>query len=372
MSSSSPAPARVVLVADRSESARPAWQAVRNTISEILRIAPPEAVSSIYLLGTGQSWSPSEWAYGAPAALHLENCGSFVAPVCQAVHARGDSCAAIIIVGSGQVFDLGDWVDFATDWVLLRVGDASLQPPGLRMREYGVDALETVREIIADAHLGSRTAAPGCGLSGPIEQRWLLDRTGYPMVYVRPLDRYVHLFPNTKPQFEAFLAEARIPDRGDVWYEQVLELNPRLSPALVSMGTIERLLITGLLPADVAMFKDWYGLDYDIPTVSEWQEAHDWLASQAISVPPAALEAQMARPARQLWHGLLQTLAPGSLLDLSLMSQGVIEWVRQGEDSFAGMGTPRQRFYAGFHTNPFHPTSVTRRSRLWGCRLVRL
>src|SRR5437773_9846541 len=67
--------------------------------------------------------------------------------------------------------------------------------------------------------------------------QWSCDRTGFPVLELPDLGIAAHLFPVAKVQFERFLAEpvmelAKSPEParyGDVWYEQLLEVSPRVS-----------------------------------------------------------------------------------------------------------------------------------------------
>ena len=367
---SDPTRRTVLLVADGSGSARDHWADVAATVSEILRSAPDGVVSAVALLGTGRCWTAEEWMPNMPLPPDLPGRSSTIGPVCSEYLLRGMPPDLVVVVGTGEVFDLDDWLDVAAEWALVRVGAASLPPKGVHLREFTSDALRPLLDLMSKPKTVGHHRR-GHGLSGPVEQVWVLDRTGYPMVYVPTIDSYVQLFPLSKPQLERFLTEYGTLSRGDVWYRDLLTVSPRTAIRDIESAHYESHFATGLLFPEVQQIVRWYGPAYRIPSVEQWQAARDWLAQQPPSVLPAALETTMARTALKLWHVLLRVLSPQSLLDLSLMRRGIIEWVRDDKDEIAGMGEPRQGFYPGFHTNPFAPTSTTRRSRLWGCRLLR-
>ncbi len=280
----------------------------------------------------------------------------------------------IVIVGTGEVFDLTDWIENGMHWVLVRVGSKSLQSPDGRALEVTPENLDPLYDLL---HAPSGAISPfhSSMLSGFVKHQWALDRVGYPLVFAPLLDAYVHLFPVAKPQFEHFLAEAGLRSRGDVWYAELLKLNPRLSPTATSFAEYEQLFITGLIPDDVQAYLHWHRHSYSLLTVENWRGAFRWMEAQDISVLPAGLERDLAPTARRLWDGLLQELHPRTLLDLSLMRNGVIEWVSGQSGTWLGMGQPRNHFYPNFHDplhdDPFKPSPSTPRNRLFGFRLMR-
>ena len=186
----------------------------------------------------------------------------------------------------------------------------------------------------------------------------------------------MHLFPVAKPQFEAFLAAAPAsPARRDAWYGGLLALNPRLSPWSGSLASYEQMFITGLLPEDVQAFAAHLGPGFRIPDVESWRTAFRWLAEQELSIPPARLEYEMVPAARRIWQGLLAALRPRTLLDLSLMQGGVLEWATAADGHFVALGKPRDAFDPNYRDplrdRPWEPTTPIRRSKRFGMRLIR-
>jgi len=195
------------------------------------------------------------------------------------------------------------------------------------------------------------------------------------MIYVPPLAAFAHLFPISKPQFEAFLAAAPSPARSDRWYGDLMALNPRLSPWSASLASHEQMFITGLLPEDAQAFASHLGPDFRIPDVESWRAAYCWLAGQELSIPPAALEYEMAPSARRIWQGLLAAIRPRTLLDLSLMQGGVLEWATAADGHFVALGKTRDAFDPNYRDplkdRPWEPTTPIRRSKRFGMRLMR-
>jgi len=364
----------ILLIADGSQSAVPFWQQVTRTIAELLENLRG-SVNRIALLGTQVSWHPSEWRAEMKLPVEAQNSGSFLAPVMTGLRTQGEKSQAVILVGAGQIFDLLDWTAIFGEvvWGLVCVGGESLQATFGRLLEVSPQDLsqlyQAVNNSVQTTHTFSRP-----GSSGIVKNyRWQLDRSGYPMVYIEPAKAFFHLFPLTKPQFEHFLAESRLPGYGDAWYSGLLaNLTPRLSPCLPVPAEYEQLFITGLLPEDVLTYLDWHGEGMRLPTVGEWQTAWRWLADQEATVPSYELERDLAATARHLWSGLLLRLQPTSLLDLSLMRGGLIEWVQEPEGNWMGMGKPRKAhpFHDPLRDPPLQPAGDLRRSRWFGLRLV--
>jgi hypothetical protein len=179
------------------------------------------------------------------------------------------------------------------------------------------------------------------------------DRTNFPLVTVPGMAVQVHLLPVTKVQFERFMAEANN-DLGSSWYNQVLALNPRVSyRRFAAQEDRERLFITGVLPAEARVFAQWMGPGFSLPTLEEWRSIYRRLAEIPISSQRESL-CSVIGPARIIIDKLLPHYQGGSLLDLSLMKGGVVEWVQQRNDNWVGVGQPRR----GFFSNLLDPLST--------------
>jgi hypothetical protein len=183
----------------------------------------------------------------------------------------------------------------------------------------------------------------------------------------------VQLLPVTKVQFECFLAEPN--DFGDSWYEGILTLNPRVSYRRFTSKDRERLFVTGVLPEEALAFARWMGKGFDVPTVAEWRALYARLTAEtALSRPLIdVLSQQGSQPARIVIEELLSQLRAHSLLDLSLMRGGVVEWVWQ-RDTWVGLGAPRAEFHANLWdplSDVVRPIRPEERVFYFGFRLVR-
>lgn len=198
------------------------------------------------------------------------------------------------------------------------------------------------------------------------------DRTGFPLITVPDLAVKVHLLPVTKVQFERFIAEADN-DFGSKWYRKVLRLNSRVSYHQFTDKNRERLFITGVLPNEARVFAHWMGSSFDLPTVEEWRAIYRWLQKEPISSHHWEQEA-IATSARIILNKLLAQTEASTLLDLSLMKDGVLEWSRRQDSKRVGLGQPRKRFFATL-IDPLlrdhEPIYPKRRRKYLGIRLIK-
>ena len=362
-------PGSVFLIADGSDSGLPVWQQTARTVSALLTALPPAATAGVFLLGSALHWAPGAWRPDLTLAPHQRG-GSFLAPILGGLPRQPGIC---IVVGAGEVFDLQDWSRNGAAWGLVRVGEASLQAAGGSLVEVTPADLPHLLDYVQT--VAAPPLAPLPALSGFVRHRWTLDPRGFPLVWIEPLRAYLHLFPVSRPQFEHYLCAAHPSGLGDAWYTDLLTLLPRSSPATVSAECLEQLFCAGLLPSEVLDYVQWQGADYALPTVDAWRTAYAWLEKQDVSAPPAEIEDHLAPLARRLWHTVLTMRQPRTLLDLSLMRGGFLEWAAGAAGAWVGMGKPRPAFHPTLHDPlrdaPLSPTSLTRRSKVFGLRLLR-
>jgi len=359
----------ISLIVDASESAAPFWKETAQTVADLIKMLPQDAVEGIYLLGSAVRWTSAQWHEALPFPVAARKGGSFITPICTGWQQLHFDPTAAVIIGAGEVFDLLDWVEKGEEWLLIRTDEDSLQAAQGRVREFQAAELEQV-VVLLQAGTGVFQPPRVPYLTGSVAQQWRVDRAGFPMVWIPPLKAYVHLFPITKAQFEVFLTQAELPDIGDHWYQQLLSYNPRLSISSINFNNYERLCITGLLPEELQAYAAWQGPSFRCLSMQEWQCAAKWISQQSISVPPADIENNMSLMARRTWAALLSVLEPRTLCELSLMFGGVVEWVDGPNNIFLGMGRPRQRFQPGLAKSPWLPTSPPRRAKIWGGRLM--
>ena len=204
------------------------------------------------------------------------------------------------------------------------------------------------------------------------------DRTGFPLVHLTELGYDVHLLPVSKSQFEQFASTDPI---FRVIYEHARALNPLPMGVPKRQSTepfVAQKLMTGVLPEEALQFAVWLDnneptSDYALPNVDEWRAIYDCLQYERCEqYIDDVLENSPGEDAQRLIQRILKN-QPQSLLALSLMRNGVIEWVH-GESEWVGLGTPHPDFYP----NTFEPlqecvepVDATQRIRTFGFRLIR-
>ena len=197
-----------------------------------------------------------------------------------------------------------------------------------------------------------------------------VDRTEFPLLRVNRLGLDVHLFPVFKVQFEVFLAQQH--KLGDTWYAEVLSQSPRCSWRQVDTVRFEDQFLTAILPDEIDAFARWLGPKFRLPSVAERQRLQRlWTDISAVKTA-RCLETMVSgsEVARILSH-TLESRGSATLADLSLMVDGVMEWVH-GTRSPKLLGQPRESFSKQLFDGltPVSPTNLCSRNRLFGCRLV--
>jgi hypothetical protein len=155
------------------------------------------------------------------------------------------------------------------------------------------------------------------------------DRAGFPMLWLEDLGAFVHWLPVTKIQCEHFLCDVTDSSFDAAWYDQLLALNPRVSPKEIDERNYWRAIVTGVQPAEAERFARWCGEGYSLPTLSEWCDVY--AACKAA--------ARMGTPQMRA--------------DQMLMRLGAMEWVEDVADGYrwGGMG----RLHPDFHGLLFTP-----------------
>ncbi len=195
------------------------------------------------------------------------------------------------------------------------------------------------------------------------------DRTGFPLIL---LDNFsIHLTPVTKIQFERFISKTDS-------FTELLQLNQPVPYDDLNANNYERLFVTGITPEEALAFAKWLGDDFDLPTLDEWRQVYKHLQGSFIELPKPPCESANTMLNR-LYELLprVRYLRDSSIkhigLEISLMRDGVVEWVYHG-DEYIGLGAPRSKFHPNTW-NPLRdeirPIRMGQRIRFFGCRLVR-
>lgn len=362
----------VAAIADTSESAEGYWGEIATTIQRLIEALPEHTLEMVYLLGS-QSVLPKSY-FASNNTPKPARSSSFVTPVIKKFQRERTKVQVALIIGAGEVFDLADWISSSgvQQWALVDVGEATLKPANVEIPVFNradltplfawLSTIFTEKEPRKKRPLSTWSSGSG---------QWLLDEVGYPLVYIPPINGYFHLFPITKPHFEEFLVE-NFSNYNDIWYQQLLTLNPRLSYRASNYDNYEQLLLSAIVPSEAQRFAQWLGRGYKLPTVKDWQTAYQWLAQQKASPPQPQLEQGMAEAAHEIWEGLYYHLSPKTLLELSLMPHGVIEWVTDN-GKYVGLGRTRPEFIPQLRNplTPVPPIDITARIKEFGFRLQR-
>jgi hypothetical protein len=368
----------VVFVIDSSQSARAFLNETWQSYLALSSLLPPQATRSIYLLGEGKPLSGDEIARaGAGGLERLSSQCSLMAPVFRHLVEHSPRVDALILIGNGEVFDLDDWIGhfMVERWLLVRTGSDSLQKIGHGLPEISPDQMDAARRLLALPQTFAHRFAPfTSGVSDLSSYRWHLDRTGYPMIRVDPLDCFVHLFPVTRVQFEKFIASGFGAGFDDEWYGARLLSNPRVSYSDISREDYEGLFATSVTIAEVEMFANWLrcGLEtFSLLSSEEWELGYQWLLTKKPTAPPPEVTESGAL---STWQFIQTHLSPQSLGDCALMSNGVMEWVAfkssPQEKRYCGLGRPRAHFSPQPFRNIFEPSiPLIDRPRNFGFRL---
>ena len=201
------------------------------------------------------------------------------------------------------------------------------------------------------------------------------DRTGFPLVHLTELGYDVHLLPITKPQFEEF---AKSDKTFKIIYDNASAINPRPT-AKTRDHEVELTLMTAILPEEAEEFAIWLDndeptTDYALPDVQEWRAIYDCFQYERCEPHIGAImDNSPNEDARKLITRILKR-EPHTLLELSLMRNGIIEWVKKASD-WVGLGTPRPSFYPNTFEplrESVEPVNPTQRMRPFGFRLIRI
>ena len=183
-----------------------------------------------------------------------------------------------------------------------------------------------------------------------------LDPTAFPMIRVPAIGVYVHCLPVTKVQFEHFLCDANDGHFDARWYEQVLELNPRVTARRVWSGNYWNALLSGILPAEAERFAAWNGPGYRLLRVAEWRAFYRAMSDlRHPSLWQAGLLAPLGDRQRQLIAQLEAAVEEAcarcgercGMVERTLLRYGVVEWVAaggRGARLWGGLGEPHPTF----------------------------
>jgi hypothetical protein len=287
---------------------------------------------------------------------------SLIAPIMQKLVQDGRK-RSVIIIGNGEIFDLDDWTDdpIVDGWLLVQTGKESLQRPDGQISEITLEQIGgDVDTLLSYLTRFSPKETEEPALS-PDENTfdWRVDEAGYPLLFVEQLQLYVHLFPISKPQFEKFISSGAKREYGDDWYEEINKLSPRASYRSEDIPTIEQLLMTGLKPVEALAFGRWMGRNYALLSAQQWGHCYNSFGEQTAPALPTELRGNLSRDALGIWEMIeahWHELSPQpNLRELSLMTQGILEWVEEQPERYCGLGDPASSKYQRRPEDPVRP-----------------
>jgi Sulfatase-modifying factor enzyme 1 len=336
----------LALVFDASSSAEPylseIWEATK-AIESILGVEELE----LFMLGNGTSVSPSTLSQSRPPTVsHQRRPCSLLAPIMETLM-RERKRFSVVIVGNGEIFDLDDWADesLMDGLLLVQAGPDSLKKPTTYVNEINIEELDTQSDNLHELFSRSKHAADESTKTSakPDDHKWRVDSTGYPLIFVKTLGIYAQLFPVTNPQFEKFIATRRQSEFDDEWYNHLLSMRTRESYRDEDVN-LANLFITGITTDEAKSFCRWLGRDYRLLTAEEWRACHSWFESQPPPSLTADLSALLSRDAMEIWAQIernkFHQYPDMKLQDLSMMKQGILEWVAEMPGKYHGIGDP--------------------------------
>ena len=117
---------RLLIVVDISELAADDWDKIQSCVTEILNGLSPNTLPEIAILGTQHTYSKDQWLTHPTLPLKVGSAPSLIAPVMTSIREHIDEVVSIILLGSGEIFDLPDWLRNPEAWFLVQAGEKAL------------------------------------------------------------------------------------------------------------------------------------------------------------------------------------------------------------------------------------------------------
>jgi formylglycine-generating enzyme required for sulfatase activity len=173
----------------------------------------------------------------------------------------------------------------------------------------------------------------------------IFDRAGFPLIWVPVINAYIHWLPVTKIQFEEFISDLASPQYDERMYNEVLKLNPRISPKNARVNNYWQLFLSGIKPEEARSYAKWCGPEYRLPTQEQWNQCYAYLNAQPAEFEPFEekdLKAETWKVVRCLEEVRTSpSFAQGggqTLAQQMFMRFGVMEWVVTTNQGWGGLG----------------------------------
>lgn len=204
----------------------------------------------------------------------------------------------------------------------------------------------------------------------------ILDKANFPLIWIEPIQAYIHLLPITKLQFENYIADYRYVQNAG-FYLDAIKLNPRIPPYGFSVDNYWRLFVTGLTITEIRGFIGWEGSDFGLPSSEEWIKTNQYLCNIDSNEVLAKVKAErrINRFAKVILSKLDNIIKPKSALDLSLQFNCFLEWVQsKGENNkYSVIGRPNTQLFPMIQEKVLKEIPVfdyERRTAHFGFRLI--
>lgn len=203
-----------------------------------------------------------------------------------------------------------------------------------------------------------------------------LDKTGFPLIYIDPLQAYVGFLSLTKIQIEYFVSSTNDAMFDEAWYQTVLGYSGRISASQTTSSNYKQLFVSGIMPREAQRVALWAGPNYNLMTSYEWVMLYDF-ASKAPAMPnvvdmmESSLGVELKPRVRTVFDALANAVRANTLADQMLLGNGIIDYVYEDpqQTSFTGHG------WSSMLLNPREPQRLANRregARIqnFGCRLI--
>ncbi|BCM94142.1 hypothetical protein IAD21_06045 [Abditibacteriota bacterium] len=200
------------------------------------------------------------------------------------------------------------------------------------------------------------------------------DCVGFPVLEIESIGLAVHLLPVSKIQFERLCT--LLPASGgfwnNSWYQEVLQINPRVSWRHFTHND-RRLWLTGILPEEAEALASKFGEGFRLPIANQWL----LFDQECLETPfDSSLldECPMHMAARCMIDSLITSISPRTWGDLAMLKNGIAEWVLCEQKfgsppTYGGIGRQQNTTW-GPALGPV-PILEKHRPRFFGLRAVR-
>lgn len=205
-------------------------------------------------------------------------------------------------------------------------------------------------------------------------QEFIFDRTGFPMIFIPEKLFWIHLFPVTKYQFKCYIDDPQNANNTEIkkYFSDIFECPE--TESMQSLTKREKVFQTRILPDELLKFAEWMGPDFTVSSPEEWRVAYQFLLAETVlSDELKILKEKSSEKAVLLIDNLCKELNPISYLTLSLLKNGLLEWIIH-EKKWTGIGSPRNEFLPNLW-DPLmitvNPISLKERNSFYGFRLIK-